>query len=116
MSTLRVTHYEIVYEQQIPFQENTTMYNANQNTSLQGAYLIFFADAAEKVFGEMFCHTYNCTFCVETNLAKTLHYAKVAKICILKCPTLTNYFPVVSHPGCPKFCIELCELPKILEK
>ena len=42
----------------------------------------------------------------------SLHYAEVAEIRILKCPTLTNYFPVVFHPGC----IELCELPKILEK
>ena len=32
-----------------------------------------------------------------------LHYANVAEISILKCPTLTNYFSVVFHPGCPKF-------------
>ena len=46
----------------------------------------------------------------------TMHYAEVAAIRISKCPTLTNYFSVVFHPGCPKFCKELCELPKNLEK
>ena len=45
-----------------------------------------------------------------------MHYAKVVDICILKCPTLTNYFSVVYHPGCPKFCVELCGLRKNLEK
>ena len=45
-----------------------------------------------------------------------MHYADVAYIRILKCPTLTNHFSVVFHPGCPKFCVELCELPKNLEK
>ena len=45
-------------------------------------------------------------------ITSTVHYAKVAEIRILKCPTMTNYFPVVFHPGCPKICIELCELPK----
>ena len=45
-----------------------------------------------------------------------MQYAKVVDICILKCPTLTKYFSVVFHPGCPKFCVELCELPKDLEK
>ena len=47
---------------------------------------------------------------------ESLHYAKVAEIRILKCPTLTNYFPVVFHPGCPKFCVELCEIPRNLTK
>ena len=47
---------------------------------------------------------------------KTMHYAKVVKIRILKCPTLTNYFSVVFHPGCPKFCVGLRKLPKNLEK
>ena len=46
----------------------------------------------------------------------TLHYAKVVDIRILKCPTLTNYFSVVYHPGCPKFCVGLRKLPKNLEK
>ena len=46
----------------------------------------------------------------------SLHYAKVAEIRILKCPTLTSYFSVVFHLECTKFCIELCELPKNLEK
>ena len=45
-----------------------------------------------------------------------MHYAEVVEIRILKCPTLTNYFSLVFHPGCPKFCVELCELPKNLEK
>ena len=45
-----------------------------------------------------------------------MHYAKVVEIRILKCPTLTNYFSVVFHPGCPKFCVELCKLPKNKEK
>ena len=47
---------------------------------------------------------------------KTMHYAKVVKIRILKCPTLTNNFSVVFHPGCPKFYVELCKLPKNIEK
>ena len=46
----------------------------------------------------------------------TMHYAEVMEIRILKCSTLTNYFSVVFHPGCPKFCAELCELPKNIEK
>ena len=45
-----------------------------------------------------------------------MHYAEVVEIRILKCPTLTNYFSVVFHPGCPKFCVELHKLPKNLEK
>ena len=45
-----------------------------------------------------------------------MHYAKVVDIRILKCPTLTNYFSVVYHPGCPKFCVGLRKLPKNLEK
>ena len=45
-----------------------------------------------------------------------MHYAEVVEIHILKCPTLTNSFSVVFHPGCPKFCVELRELPKNLEK
>ena len=45
-----------------------------------------------------------------------MHYAEVVEIRILKCPTLTNYFSVVFHPGCPKFCVELLKLPKNLEK
>ena len=45
-----------------------------------------------------------------------LHYAEVVEIRILKCPTLTNCFSVVFHPGCPKFCVELRKLPKNLEK
>ena len=45
-----------------------------------------------------------------------MHYAEVVEIRILKCPTLTNYFSVVFHPGCPKFCVELRKLPKNLEK
>ena len=45
-----------------------------------------------------------------------LHYAEVVEIRILKCPTLTNNFSVVFHPGCSKFCEELRELPKNLEK
>ena len=32
------------------------------------------------------------------------------------CPTLTTNFSVVFHPGCPKLCEELYELPKNLEK
>ena len=51
-----------------------------------------------------------------TNSCVTLHYANVAEIRILKCPTLTNYFSVVFYPGSPKFCAELCELPKNIEK
>ena len=46
----------------------------------------------------------------------TLHYAEVVEIGISKCPTLTNYFSVVYHPGCPKFCVGLRKLPKNLEK
>ena len=46
----------------------------------------------------------------------TIHYAKVVEIRILRCPNLTNNFSVVFHPGCPKFCVELRELPKNLEK
>jgi len=46
----------------------------------------------------------------------TLHYAKVVEIRISKCPTLTNYFSVVYHPGCPKFCVELYELSKNIGK
>ena len=38
------------------------------------------------------------------------------EIRILKCPTLTNHFSVVYHPGCPKFCVGLRKLPKNLEK
>ena len=45
-----------------------------------------------------------------------MHYAKVVEIRILKCPTLTNYFSVVFHLGCPKFYVELCKLPKNIEK
>ena len=45
-----------------------------------------------------------------------MHYAEVVEIRILKCPTLTNYFSAVFHPGCPKFCVELCELPMNIEK
>ena len=45
-----------------------------------------------------------------------MHYDKVLDIPVLKCPYLTNYLSVVFHPGCPKFCVELCELPKNLEK
>ena len=45
-----------------------------------------------------------------------MHYAEVADIRILKCPTLTNYFFVVFHPGGPQFCEELYELPSNLEK
>ena len=45
-----------------------------------------------------------------------MHYAEVVEIRILKCPTLTNCFSVVFHPGCPKFCVELRKLPKNLEK
>ena len=48
--------------------------------------------------------------------AHPMHYAKVVEIRILKCPTLTTYFSVVFHPGCPKFCVELCELPMNIEK
>ena len=50
------------------------------------------------------------------SILQPMHYAKVAKICILKCPTLTSYFSVVFHQECTKFCIELCELPKNLGK
>ena len=46
----------------------------------------------------------------------TLHYAEVVEIRISKCPTLTNHFSVVFHPGCPKFSVELLKLPKNLEK
>ena len=52
----------------------------------------------------------------QLSIFKSMHYAKVVEICILKCPTLTNYFSVVFHPGCPKFCAELCKLPKNKEK
>ena len=45
-----------------------------------------------------------------------MHYAEVVEIHISKCPTLTNYFSVVVYPGSPKFCAELCELPKNIEK
>ena len=45
-----------------------------------------------------------------------MHYAEVVEIRILKCPTLTNYFSVVFHPGRPKFCVELRKLPENLEK
>ena len=50
------------------------------------------------------------------HLYKPLHYAKVADIRILKCPTLTNCFSAVFRPGCPKFCVELRKPPKNLEK
>ena len=50
------------------------------------------------------------------NLTNAMHYAEVADICILKCPTLTNHFSIVFHSGCPKFSVELCKLPKNLEK
>ena len=46
----------------------------------------------------------------------SMHYAEVVEIRILKCPTLTNYFSVVFHRGCPKFSVELRKLPKNLEK
>ena len=41
---------------------------------------------------------------------------KLWKFVFFKCPTLTNCFSVVFRPGCPKFCVELCKLPKNLEK
>ena len=47
---------------------------------------------------------------------ETMQCAEVVEICILKCPTLANHFSVVVHPWCLKFCMELCELPKNLEK
>ena len=50
------------------------------------------------------------------SILQPMHYAKVAKIRILKCPTLTSYFSVVYHPGCPKFCVELYELSKNIGK
>ena len=43
-------------------------------------------------------------------------YAEVVEIRISKCPTLTSYFSVVYHPGCPKFCVELYELSKNIGK
>ena len=45
-----------------------------------------------------------------------MHYAEVAEFRIFKCPTLTNHFSVVFHPERSKFCVELCQLPKYLEK
>ena len=45
-----------------------------------------------------------------------MHYAEVVEIGISKCPTLTNYFSVVYHPGCPKLCVELYELSKYIGK
>ena len=45
-----------------------------------------------------------------------LHYAEVADIRISKCPTLTNNFSAVFHPGCQHFCLELCDFPKNLER
>ena len=51
MSTLHVTHYKIVYEQQIPFLGNTTICTLpyNQTANIQGAYLI-------SIHGEKFFH------------------------------------------------------------
>ena len=49
-------------------------------------------------------------------VGKSLHYAEVVEIRISKCPTLTNYFSVVFYPGSPKFCAELCELPRNIKK
>ena len=45
-----------------------------------------------------------------------MQHAVVVEIRILKCPILTNHFSVVFYPGCPKFCVELCKLPKNKEK
>ena len=44
-----------------------------------------------------------------------LHYAEVAEIRISNCPTLTNHFSVVFHPGCQKFSLDFCELSKNLK-
>ena len=64
---------------------------------------------------------YHSSHCVTSQievklLATPVHYAEVVEIRISKCPTLTNYFSVVYHPGCPKFCVGLRKLPKNLEK
>ena len=55
-------------------------------------------------------------FLNKSSMYTSLHCAKVVDIRILKWPTLTNNFSVVFHPGCPKFCAELCKLPKKIEK
>ena len=45
-----------------------------------------------------------------------MHYAEVVEIRISKCPTLTSFFSVVFHPGCPKFCVELNGLAMNIEE
>ena len=57
-----------------------------------------------------------CLIKVKINQTGPMHYVEVVEIGILKCPTLTTYFSVVFHPGCPKLGVELCQLPKNIEK
>ena len=65
------------------------------------------------VFNTLHLFTVHFKRCIEK---PAMHYAEVVEIRISKCPTLTNYFSAVYHPGCPKFCVELYELSKNIGK